>query len=147
MDFGLAVFDKFEVRGPKTGSVGTPQYQPPEQAEVGGRFGKITPASDVYGLGATLYHLLTGTPPFEGTDRAEIRKLVLTVEPKPPRALNPKIPPEAEAIVLKAMSKQPAERYATPQVMQKEIDKLIAKREQRAAKPKPKPPVKKGWFR
>jgi serine/threonine protein kinase len=144
MDFGLAVFDKFEVRGPKTGSVGTPQYQPPEQAEVGGRFGKITPASDVYGLGATLYHLLLGAPPFEGSDRAEIRKLVLTVEPRPPRAVNPKIPADIEAIVLKAMSKRPEERYPTPGVMRKELDKVIAKRATRPAKPKP--PVKRGWF-
>ena len=146
MDFGLAVFDKFEVRGPKTGSVGTPQYQPPEQAEVGGRFGKITPASDVYGLGATLYHLLTGAPPFEGGDRAEIRKLVLTIEPKAPRALNPKIPPEIEAVVLKAMSKRPEERFTTPAVMQKELDRVIAKRTTRQQKAKPKPPEKRGWF-
>jgi len=146
MDFGLAVFDKFEVKAAKTGSVGTPQYQPPEQAEVGGRFGKITPASDVYGLGATFYHLLTGAPPFEGTDRTEIRRLVLTVEPRTPREVNAKVPLEIDAIVKKAMSKQQAERYPTPAVMAKELEKVIAKRERRPPPPSA-PPKKKGWFR
>jgi serine/threonine protein kinase len=147
MDFGLAVFDKFEVRGPKTGSVGTPQYQPPEQAEVGGRFGKIGPPSDVYGLGATLYHLLTGTAPFEGTDRAEIRRLVLTVEPPTPREVNAKIPADVEAVVLKAMSKQAADRFPTPGEMQKALDKIISKRAARGgATPKKPPAPKRFWF-
>ncbi len=154
MDFGLAVFDKFEVKGPKTGSVGTPQYQPPEQAEVGGRFGKITPASDVYGLGATCYHLLTGAPPFEGTDRAEIRRLVLTLEPPPIHELAPRVPHEVEAVIAKAMAKRSEDRFATPGEMGKELDRVIAKRSARPApkakpkpKPKPKPNTpKRGWF-
>ena len=147
MDFGLAVFDKFEVRGPKTGSVGTPQYQPPEQAEVGGRWGKIGPASDVYGLGATLYHLLTGNPPFEGTDRSDIRRMVLAVEPRLPREVNPKIPQDVEAVVVKAMAKKSEERYPTPGEMQKALDKVLAKRAQKPAPPpRPKPKPKRGWF-
>jgi serine/threonine-protein kinase len=145
MDFGLAIFDKFEVKAPKTGSVGTPQYQPPEQAEVGGRFGKITPASDVYGLGATLYHLLTGTPPFEGTDRAEIRHQVLTREPPAPRERSAKVPADVEAIVLKAMKKRPEERYPNPAAMAKDLERAMEKRK-RPPRP-PGPPKKKGWFR
>lgn len=143
MDFGLAVFDKFEVKGPRTGSVGTPQYQPPEQAEVGGRFGKIGPWSDVYGLGATLYHLLTGSPPFEGTDRAQIRRQVLQSHPLPVRDMNPKVPPRVAAIVEKAMAKNSADRYATPAEMGRELAKVLA--EMRVTKKKP--PAKKGWFR
>ncbi len=144
MDFGLAVFDKFEVKGPRTGSVGTPQYQPPEQAEVGGRYGKIGPWSDVYGLAATLYHLLTGAPPFEGTDRAQIRRLVLTSEPRPIRDLNPRVPERVAQVVEKAMAKRPEDRYATPAELKKELEALIA-----AGRPKhqQQPPPRRGWFR
>ncbi|RME73208.1 MAG: serine/threonine protein kinase [Planctomycetota bacterium] len=125
MDFGLAVFDKFEIDRPKTGSVGTPQYQPPEQAEVGGRFGRIGPYSDVYGLGSTMYHLLTGTPPFQGSDRAEIRRLVLNVDPPSPRQLNRKIPPEVDRFVMKCMAKRPEQRYQTPGQAAKVLDRLL----------------------
>jgi serine/threonine protein kinase len=142
MDFGLAVFDKFEVKGPRTGSVGTPQYQPPEQAEVGGRFGKIGPWSDVYGLGATLYHLLTGAPPFEGTDRAQIRRQVLTVEPPAIRVLNPRVPEEVAQAIEKAMAKRSEDRYATPAEFGKALGALLEK----LAKPRKKPSPKKGWF-
>ena len=144
MDFGLAVFDKFEVKGPRSGSVGTPQYQPPEQAEVGGRYGKIGPWSDVYGLAATLFHLLTGAPPFEGTDRTQIRKQVLTVEPPVIRDLNPRVPQEIADVIDKAMAKKPAERYATPAEFGKA---LTALQEKFAKGTRKKPPEKRGWFR
>ena len=142
MDFGLAVFDKFEVKGPRVGSVGTPQYQPPEQAEVGGRYGGIGPASDVYGLAATLYHLLTGVPPFEGTDRAEIRRRVVTDEPPRPREANARVPPDVEKIILKAMAKRPEDRYPTPAAMQAAIERVIRRGR---GKQRP-PPTRRGWF-
>jgi serine/threonine protein kinase len=145
MDFGLAVFDKFEVKGPRTGSVGTPQYQPPEQAEVGGRFGKIGPWSDVYGLGATLYHLLTGAPPFEGTDRGQIRRQVLTQEPPEIRRLNPKVPEAVAEVIETAMAKRAEDRYAAPAEFGKALGALLDKIS-RPAKRRPMPPPKKGWF-
>lgn len=145
MDFGLAVFDKFEVKGPRTGSVGTPQYQPPEQAEVGGRFGKIGPWSDVYGLAATLYHLLTGAPPFEGTDRGQIRRQVLTQEPPAIRTLNPKVPEPIAAVIERAMAKRSTERFATPAEFGKALAALLGKM-QRPGRKKPPAPPRKGWF-
>ncbi len=139
MDFGLAVFDKFEVKVRRVGSVGTPQYQPPEQAQVGGKFGKIGPHSDVYGLAATLYHLLTGTAPFNGTDRAEIRRLVLTVDPPTPRQLNKKVPPDVDRVIMKAMAKDPKQRHQTPRDLGKAFEKILA----RGAK---RPPRRKGGW-
>jgi serine/threonine protein kinase len=144
MDFGLAVFDKFEIDRPRTGSVGTPQYQPPEQAEVGGRFGKIGPYSDVYGLGSTMYHLLTGTAPFQGSDRAEIRRLVLHVEPPSPRQLNKDIPAEVDRFIMKAMAKQPKDRFQTPGQAAKVLDRLI---DRLYGSPEPEQPGRRRWFR
>ncbi|MHC4390014.1 MAG: serine/threonine-protein kinase, partial [Planctomycetota bacterium] len=140
MDFGLAVFDKFETKRRRVGSVGTPQYQPPEQAQVGGRFGKIGPHSDVYGLAATLYHLLTGTAPFNGTDRQEIRRLVLTVEPPTPRQLNRRIPADVDRAIMKAMAKNPDDRFANPAEFGRELQRLLSLGDA----PKRR---KKGWFR
>ena len=129
MDFGLAVFDKFEVDLPRVGSVGTPQYQPPEQAQVGGRFGKIGAYSDVYGLAATLYHLVTGAPPYQGTDRAQIRRLVLTIDPLPPMALNKNIPADVDRTLRKAMAKEPSERYQTPGEFAEVLGRLLKRHE------------------
>ncbi len=139
MDFGLAVFEKFEATGRrKRGSVGTPQYQPPEQADVGGEFGPIGPASDVYGLGATLYHLLTGAAPFEGTDRNEIRQQVLTVEPRPPREVNADVPVEVEKLVLRCLQKRAEDRYPNTVELIKDLDRLLGKG--------PKPPARRLRF-
>lgn len=108
MDFGLAR----QLRAGTTltvagGIVGTPAYMPPEQAE--GK--KCDETSDVYSLGATLYTLLTGQPPFEGTTPLEVLKKVTVQEPLPLRRLNPKVHVEVETIVQKAMEKQPWKRY------------------------------------
>ncbi|GIW73026.1 MAG: hypothetical protein KatS3mg102_2568 [Planctomycetota bacterium] len=143
MDFGLAVFDKFEIDRPRTGSVGTPQYQPPEQAEVGGRYGKIGPYSDVYGLGATMYHLLTGAAPFQGTDRAEIRRLVLEVEPPSPRQLNKSIPPEVDLFIRKAMAKRPQDRIQTPGHAARILERLLARLRKERGEDRP---ARRTWF-
>src|SRR5262249_8144658 len=89
-DFGLA--QKLESDGDLTASgqvVGTPSYMPPEQAS--GQL-EIGPAADVYSLGAVLYHLLTGRPPFQSASVVETLRQVLERQPLAPRALNPKLP-------------------------------------------------------
>jgi serine/threonine protein kinase len=147
VDFGLAKRleraggepdESLSVREPV---LGTPAYVAPEVAAGDPHVA----ASDVYGLGATLYHLLTGTPPFEGTDRAEIRHQVLTREPPAPRERSAKVPADVEAIVLKAMKKRPEERYPNPAAMAKDLERAMEKRK-RPPRP-PGPPKKKGWFR
>ncbi len=105
-------------------AIGTPAYMPPEQA--GGRLDKLGPPSDVYSLGATLYYLLTGRAPFVGR---EIKKLLTEVQAgsfPAPRSLQPGVPKALEAICLKAMALQPADRYATPQQLADDIERFLA---------------------
>ncbi len=110
-DFGLA---QFHAEGglTQTGDLlGTLRYMSPEQA--GGSHTLIDHRTDVYSLGATLYELLTLRPIFEGTDRRTLLNRIMNDEPRAPRALDRAIPPELETIVLKAIAKAPADRYAT----------------------------------
>jgi serine/threonine protein kinase len=110
-DFGLAQVQG-DARLTMTGDlVGTPRYMSPEQA-LATRV-VVDHRTDVYSLGATLYELLTLQPAFAGRDRQELLRQIAFEEPKPPRRLNKAIPPELEAIVLKALEKNPADRYAT----------------------------------
>jgi serine/threonine protein kinase len=124
MDFGLAGWDKIEILAGR-GSIGTPMYQPPEQAEVGGPFGKISPASDVYGLGATLYYLLTNHHPFTGRSVKEVREKIKRIPPTPPSAHRPGIPELVEALVLRSMKKRQSERFSTPKDLVEHIDKIL----------------------
>jgi serine/threonine protein kinase len=124
MDFGLAGWDKIEVLSGR-GSIGTPMYQPPEQADVNGPFGKISEASDVYGLGATLYFLLTARHPFLGKSVKEVREKIKTVPPDAPRAVNPAIPQVAEAICLRCLKKRQGERFQKPKDLIEAIDQVL----------------------
>ena len=124
-DFGLAQFQHGEAGLTLTGDlVGTLRYMSPEQALA--KRGSIDHRSDVYSLGATLYELLTLRPAFEGSDRQELlRQIAFGGAEAAAPASRQGIPPELETIVLKAMAKNPAERYATAQALADDLRRFL----------------------
>ena len=104
--------------------IGTPAYMSPEQAS--GRLDLIGPASDVYGLGATLYCLLAGRAPFEGRDLAVVLQQARRGEFPRPRRVKREVPPALEAVCLKAMATDPAGRYRSPRELADEIERWLA---------------------
>ncbi|HJZ54100.1 MAG TPA: serine/threonine-protein kinase, partial [Gemmataceae bacterium] len=111
-DFGLARRVAGEERLTWNGTaVGTPSYMAPEQAS--GNTGRIGTATDVYGLGAVLYELLTGRPPFRGGTALETFQQVLSDEPVCPSRLNPRVPRDLETVCLKCLQKDPQRRYSS----------------------------------
>ncbi|HWA97383.1 MAG TPA: serine/threonine-protein kinase [Pirellulales bacterium] len=124
-DFGLAK----QVEGGNslthTGAiVGTPAYMAPEQAA--GNRGRVGPASDVYSLGAILYHMLTGRPPLQGASPMETVLMVLDEEPPPPRLLNPRADRVLEMIALKCLQKPPDLRYASAAALADDLRAYLA---------------------
>ena len=110
-DFGLA--KRVEAGGSLTQSgavLGTPAYMPPEQAA--GKRGELSPASDVYSLGAILYQMLTGRAPFQAASPVDTLLAVLEQVPLPPRLLNPQVDPDLEMIALKCLQKPADLRYS-----------------------------------
>src|SRR5205809_4121933 len=111
-DFGLARLVESESTVTRTMDVlGTPSYMAPEQAV--GNNAAVSSTTDVYGLGAVLYHLLTGHPPFAGGTTYETIKLLEDTEPRPPRLLNPKVDRDLSTICLKCLEKDPKQRYSS----------------------------------
>jgi serine/threonine protein kinase len=104
--------------------IGTPAYMSPEQAA--GKLDELCPASDVYSLGATLYHLLCGKAPFEGKDYVDIAREVQRGEFVRPRLVIPEIPQPLEAICLKAMALQPSDRYQTARALADDLEHWMA---------------------
>lgn len=111
-DFGLARLDEADRELTHTGAlVGTPAYMPPEQAE--GRTRDVDVRSDVYGLGAVLYELLSGRPPFQGGTPLETMRRVVADDPRSPSSQGRKVPADLEAICMKCLEKTPERRYAS----------------------------------
>jgi eukaryotic-like serine/threonine-protein kinase len=127
-DFGLAKrIDVDPSLTPSGALVGTPSYMAPEQAgslALGQRV-EVGPASDVYSLGAILYHMLTGRPPFQAATAAETIMLALEHDPISPRALNPRVSPDAEMIALKCLQKSPGLRYTTAADLAEDLESFL----------------------
>ena len=126
-DFGLARLVESESTVTRTLEVlGTPSYMAPEQAA--GNNAELTSTTDVYGLGAVLYQLLTGHPPFAGGTTYETIKLLLETEPRPPRLWNPKVDRDLSTICLKCLEKDPQRRYSSALALAEDLGTLAKAR-------------------
>jgi serine/threonine protein kinase/tetratricopeptide (TPR) repeat protein len=123
-DFGLARLVESESSVTQTLDVlGTPSYMAPEQAV--GNNAAVSSATDVYGLGAVFYQLLTGQPPFAGGTTYETIKLLLDAEPKQPRLVNPKIDRDLSTICLKCLEKDPKRRYSSALALAEDLERWL----------------------
>jgi serine/threonine protein kinase len=132
-DFGLALVSGSSGVTVAGELLGTLRYASPEQALA--LPGLVDQRSDVYSLGATLYELLTLRPIFSGRDRHELLQQIANVEPRPLRSLVREIPIELETIILKAIAKEPADRYATAQELADDLGRYLADQPIRARRP------------
>jgi len=122
-DFGLAKLTEVAEEMTRAGEVmGTPQFMSPEQAQDAS---SVTARSDVYSLGATLYHMLTARPPFQAATGMETLRQVIDQEPVPPRQLNRSIDLDLETICLKCLEKDPSRRYASAALLADDLSHYL----------------------
>ncbi len=124
-DFGLARLIEREstITGTMVEALGTPSYMAPEQAA--GDAAQLTSATDVYGLGAVFYHVLTGHPPFAGGTTYETVRLVLESEPRQPWLWNPKVDRDLSTICLKCLDKDPQRRYSSALALAEDLERWL----------------------
>ena len=123
LDFGLARLAQDDSQLTQSGApMGSPCYMPPEQAA--GRTRTLDARADVYALGAMLYELLTGRPPFQAATVMETLQLVQETEPVTLRRINPSLPADLETICLKCLEKEPAKRYQTAEALADELGRF-----------------------
>jgi len=140
-DFGLAKRIEGDSRLTATGAIlGTPSYMPPEHASA--KREPTGPASDVYSLGAMLYEMLTGRPPFQAETPVDTLMMVLEAEPVTPRALNPKLDRDIETICLKCLEKDPRRRYASAQELADDLERFLSRKPIKARRVNP---LSRGW--
>ena len=140
-DFGLA--KRLDDDQGQTGTeavLGTPTYMAPEQAQ--GKTRQVGPRADLYALGAILYDLLTGRPPFRGTTALDTIQMVQTAEPIPPSRLQPGVPADLQTICLKCLEKDPAKRYAGAAALAEDLRAFI---EGRPIQARPTTALERAW--
>jgi TolB-like protein/Tfp pilus assembly protein PilF/predicted Ser/Thr protein kinase len=123
-DFGLArLVESDSTITRSTDCLGTPSYMAPEQARA--HDGELTEATDIYGLGAVLYQLLTGRPPFMGATSYETVRLLVETDAREPRLVNPKVDRDLSTICMKCLEKEPQRRYSTALELAEDLDKWL----------------------
>jgi predicted Ser/Thr protein kinase len=123
-DFGLAKRLDSDSNLTGTGQIlGTPSYMAPEQAS--GKIDEVGPLADIYSLGAILYCLLTGRPPFQASNPMDTLLQVIDKEPVPPRKLNPSVPLDLETITMRCLDKEPNRRFPSANALAEELERFL----------------------